>query len=187
MSQVKKMLPATGASSYQDAVFEHVCIRPLRTDDVALLSSFFRSLSDETRYRRFMCPVREVSDGLVLQLASADQQAHVAVAATIADEAGEEAIVAEARYVPCGSNPELSEFALAIRDDWQGLGLGRRLLLLLEQRACAEGFKMLIGETLPHNKNMIKLGQALGYRVVRHAQDFKLMALQKDLSARMPS
>lgn len=141
MNQVERMSAPAATAGCKDAVFEHVCIRALGSEDAGRLSMFFRSLTDEARYRRFMSPVREVSDGLVLQLANADQRAHVAVAATIEDEDGVEVIVGEARYVPCDTDPDASEFALAVRDDWQGRGLGRRMLTLLERRASIDGLK----------------------------------------------
>jgi acetyltransferase len=79
-------------------------------------------------------------------------------------EGGAETEVAVARYV---SNPdgESCEFALVVADNWQGRGLGRRLMEQLIDVARARGLRSMVGHVLAENRGMLALAQKLGFVV----------------------
>src|SRR5919107_1663133 len=109
-----------------------VRVRPIEPEDRAALVAAFERLSPETRYRRFFGPVNELSRRALDHLTVVDHADHEALVAL--DE--EDAIVGVARYVRIGEGE--AEPAIVIADDWQGRGLGSRLLALLVERARAE-------------------------------------------------
>jgi acetyltransferase len=88
-----------------------------------LLRTFFRRLSAESRYRRFMTPLRELPDTLADRFADIDYHRHLALLAEVFNEAGQETVIAEARYVVDENDPGTCEIALAVADEWQSHGI----------------------------------------------------------------
>jgi acetyltransferase len=80
--------------------------------------------------------------------------------------------------------PGAAEFAIVLSDDWQGRGLGRRLLGELIAAAQRGGVRRLYGTTLLENAAMIALAQSLSF-VVTNDPDVATMTL--DLGASEPS
>ena len=72
----------------------------------------------------------------------------------------------EARYVLGHDRAGHAEFALAIADDFQGLGLGRALLQRLAAHAAANGVGVLFGHVLEDNAPMLALMRRLGATLV---------------------
>ena len=93
-----------------------VTIRPTLPQDVELQRTFFRSLSAESRYCRFMTRLSELPETLVERFTSIDYRAHVALLAEVFDEAGHETMIGEARYVVEERDPTTCEFAIAVAD-----------------------------------------------------------------------
>jgi len=113
-----------------------VTIRPTLPQDLELQRQFFRTLSAENRYRRFMTPVNDLPETLVERLASIDYRSHLALLAEVFED-GRETMIGEARYVVDAADPATCEFAIAVADDWQARGIARALLGRLERQAAA--------------------------------------------------
>ena len=88
--------------------------------------------------------------------------------AFVALHAGE--LVADARVVADPDNVS-AEFALLVRSDWIGKGLGYVLLSTLVQYCRQRGTRQIFGDVLASNQRMLELGKALGFRAVRDAPD----------------
>ena len=56
-----------------------------------------------------------------------------------------------------------AEFAVLVRSDLKGLGLGRRLLEKLIAYTQSHGLQRLNGITMPNNRGMIGLARKLGF------------------------
>lgn len=78
------------------------------------------------------------------------------------EQDGREVQVGAARYV---TNPdgESCEFAIAVADEWQRHGLGRRLLDVLSEVARARGISAMVGYVLASNTSMLSLCERLGF------------------------
>lgn len=157
-------------------------IRPSNPNDRDKLGEFFQSLSAPARCNRFLSSVAKVSASVLDLFATADQANHVALVAT-QETANSETIIAEARYVISPQNRLTAEFALTVADDWQGHGIGRHLLSLLEKLAGERRLQSLWGDTTPANLAMIGLASQCGFGRRRHPQDFKLARLEKAITA----
>ena len=87
-----------------------------------------------------------------------------------------ERIVGVSRYV---TNPDQSscEFALVVADDFNGKGLGSRLMESIMDVARDKGLAEIEGLVLANNSGMLKLMRGLGYQVKSYAEDpdFKLV------------
>lgn len=85
-------------------------------------------------------------------------------------------IVGVSRYV---TNPDQSscEFALVVADDFNGKGLGSRLMLSIMDVARDKGLAEIDGLVLANNPGMLKLMRSLGFVVKPFPEDadFKLV------------
>ena len=144
-------------------------VRPIRPEDAAMHREFFNRLSDETRYNRLMNTLREMSPAMLVRFTQLDYAREMALIGVV-EENGEDAIVGVARYA---SNPDRDscEFALTIRDDFQGKGLGRILMEQLFDAARQNGLTTMEGEIFANNTNMLKLMTKLGFELGPHAED----------------
>jgi len=158
-----------------------VTIRPTLPQDADLQRQFFRSLSPQSRYRRFMTGFDELPEVLVERFASIDYRRHLALLGEVF-EGGREIMIAEARYVVDEHDPETCEFAITVADDWQANGLARTLLDRLERQAAASGLRRMAADTLLANVAMIGLATRAGYSVEASREDADLARLEKTLA-----
>ncbi|RZJ08049.1 MAG: GNAT family N-acetyltransferase [Rubrivivax sp.] len=138
-------------------------LRPLGPGDVCAEQRFFNSLSLDSRHQRFHFGLRELSPALLKLLTDVDQRLHRAWVAE-ADAPGRP-VIADARFVCDPERPAVAEFALAVADDWQGRGLGRRLLAHLVTEARQQGVQRLFGDVLASNRRMLSLMREFGARL----------------------
>ena len=146
-----------------------VVVRPVLAFDAAAEQDFVRALSAASRLRRFHFGLRELPPSLLRAMTEVDHERHVAIVAEAFDADDEPTIVADARYVR-GPTEDLTadeaEFAVAVADAWQGVGLGRALMRHLGRHATRQGIRRLVGDVLPDNGAMFALADALGGRLV---------------------
>jgi GNAT superfamily N-acetyltransferase len=136
-----------------------VLIRPIAPEDKPLLSAGLRRLSPESAMRRFLSPKVSFSAAELRYLTEVDQVDHIALVAVDAISGG---LVAVARSVRV--SPDTAEVALVVGDPWQGMGLGRRLLELLAERAGVQRFS---GTMLATNRGAVRLMRGFGTHVDR--------------------
>jgi len=122
-------------------IHDRVEIRPLTDADRAGLAEEFSHLSLETRRRRFGGTASSLTDRDLDRLTNIDHRNHEAVAAVIPDR---DRIVGVARYIGLPTDPGAAEVAIEVDDEWQGRGLGRRLMSQLIDRARVNGFVSLV-------------------------------------------
>jgi RimJ/RimL family protein N-acetyltransferase len=157
-----------------------VVIRPLEKSDVSKLAAFFRNLSPHSRHRRFHGAVNELPPALMAQLAQPDAEHQVALLAVVA-RGGRETVLGEVRYAITGTSRR-AEFAIAVADAAQGLGLGGRLMRGLLHCAQANRIAELYGDVLPDNRAMLALARGCGFAVRRDPDDARLLRVERALS-----
>jgi len=159
---------------------ERAVIRPVLPQDQDLTAAFFGDLSPRARQQRFLSAMRSLPPGLLERLTQVDYTSHLALVAEVFRD-GRERVIAEARYA-VGWDRSEAEFAIAVAEPWQGLGLARRLLETLGRRAAEAGIRRLVGETLDTNERMLKFAQRAGFSITRSLDTRGLMRLQKTLA-----
>ncbi|MDT3678691.1 MAG: GNAT family N-acetyltransferase [Burkholderiaceae bacterium] len=163
-----------------------VLVRPVLPQDAALQQQFVRELSPTSRYRRFHGPMRELSADTLDYLTQVDYRSHLALLAETFDPRGEEVQVAEVRYVrregEAGRlDAGIADFAIAVADEWQGAGLGSRMLDALVRSARDGGVRRLEGSVLADNEPMRALVRARGWRIRRDPDDARLVIAWLDV------
>jgi acetyltransferase len=168
---------------------QRVAVRPPLPQDLDLLAGFFAALSDQARYFRFMTKYRALSEAMARGFVEVDHVRHVALMAYVTNEGGGQTMVGEARYILGADAAGGAEFAVAVADNWQGLGLARALLARLSGHAAAAGVRRLVADTLASNAAMLELARAAGFTVSGNGADRRLLRLVKELSpkARAPA
>ena len=156
-------------SLWQLADGTNIKIRPIRPEDASIEQSFVRDLSSKSRYFRFMQGLNELTQQMLVRFTQLDYNRELALIAVL-ELAGEETELGVARYV---MNPdgESCEFALVVADKWQHKGLGSHLMSALIEAARQNGFKMMNGEILANNHNMLKLTENLGFSLHTSSDD----------------
>lgn len=117
---------------------ERIFVRPIKEGDAVLLKDLFSKLSQETIIARFLGPMKSLPDDMLFQFTHIDYVNNFALVATICEEIIE-SVVAVARYA-WYSEIQMPESAFAIRDDWQGKGLGTILFRYIAEAAMKNGF-----------------------------------------------
>jgi acetyltransferase len=158
-----------------------VTIRPVLPQDAELQRAFFRSLSGEARYYRFMTRLKDLPEALLEHFSRVDYRGHLALLAEVF-EGRQEIMVGEARYVLDARDSGTCEFAIAVADAWHGSGLARLLLEGLEREAAASGVRRLVANTLVSNGPMLGLARRAGYAVTANPEDATLARLEKRLA-----
>jgi len=157
-----------------------VKLRAVRADDKDKLQATLRGLSAESRYARFMAPLRELSPQMLERATRPDAERELQLVAAVG-EGGQEKIVAGARYSAAPGSRDC-EFAIAIIDEWQGQGLARPLLESLMRAARARGFERMEGYILASNSRMLGLAKRLGFTEVTSPEGPTVRMMQCDLA-----
>lgn len=137
----------------------HVRVRQGHRSDKELLLRGFERLGPESRYRRFLTPVSELSDAMARYLTEVDHHDHEAIIA-LDEETGEG--IGVVRYVCDPERPGAAEFAVTVADDWQRRGLGTLLLEVISARAREEGITTFTALLLASNQEMMDVLEHLG-------------------------
>lgn len=142
-----------------------VTVRPVLPQDADAEQAFTMALSPVSRRQRFHGAVKLLPDWLLHEMTAIDYQRQVALVAEAVADDGETRLVADARYVLVDDMPGSAEFALAVADDWRGIGLGRGMLERLARHAWRQGLRRLEGAVLVDNAPMLGLLASLGATV----------------------
>ncbi len=161
-----------------------ITIRPIRAEDLALEQEFVNGLSAYTGYQRLMSARRPSLEELV-RFTDIDRERELALIATTPVQ-GRERQIGVARYVK-ESSPGDAEFAIVLSDDWQGRGLGTKLLMSLVVAARSHGVRRLVGTTLSVNTGMLALGRKLGFKLATDSRSATITNLTLDLAAWSPA
>jgi GNAT superfamily N-acetyltransferase len=137
----------------------HVRVRQGRRSDRMLLLCGFERLSPESRYRRFLAPMPQLSEAMVRHLIEVDHHDHEAIIA-LDEESGEG--IGVVRYFRITERRDAAEFAVTVIDDWQRRGLGTLLLEVLSARAREEGITTFTALMLASNQEMMEVLYSLG-------------------------
>ncbi len=138
-----------------------VHIRPVRPEDERLYGDFFERLSaDDIRLRLFM-PLKELSHAFLARLTQIDYAREMAFIALSPDG---RSLLGVSRLA---AEPDLqiAEYAIIVRSDLQGRGLGWLLMARLIDYARTEGLRELSGHVLAENTTMLRMCGELGFEI----------------------
>ena len=139
-------------------------LRPVRPEDGAAHLRFFDALTpDDVRYRMFV-RIRELQPSQLARFTQIDYDREMAFIATRTGADGLPETLGVGRVVADPDNVS-AEFAVTVRSDLKGHGLGRILMQKLIDYCRSRGTREIVGEALPQNNRIIALVKKLGFTV----------------------
>lgn len=140
-----------------------ILLRPILPEDEPIHAQFINSVSKEDLYNRFFSDVGEFNHEALANLTQIDYDREMAFVAVAFDENGPSIIgVARALITPDNSD---AEFAILVRSDLKGKGLGKLLMQKIISYCQIKGTKQMSGMTMPTNRGMLSLAQSLGFEL----------------------
>jgi len=137
-------------------------VRPVRPEDAPAHLEFFAALDPSDVRARAMAAVSMLRPGDVARLTQIDYDREMAFVATRQrpDGSSETLGVARSHATPDRAS---AEFAVIVRSDLKGKGLGGVLMAKLIAHCRSAGVGEIVGETFADNDKMLKMARALGF------------------------
>jgi acetyltransferase len=173
-----RLAPADGADPlarlailpYPDALERQVdtslgvlTLRPIRPEDAPAHQAFFRALTPQDVHLRMFSSARELSDAQLARFTQIDYAREMAFILTRPAMDGRETL----GVVRVVADPDgiAGEFAIVVRSDLHGKGLGAILMTALVDYCRARGMREITGVALAENFAMHALARAHGFSV----------------------
>ena len=143
-----------------------VFVRPVRPEDEAMYRTFFQQVSQEDLRLRFFAPVKEFSHAFIARLTQIDYARAFVLCATL--ENGE---MLGAVRLMLDADCETGEYAILLRSDQKGRGLGWALMKMMIEYAEREGLLLVEGQVLSDNTTMLGMCEQLGFKIRDEVDD----------------
>ncbi|MFW5898298.1 MAG: GNAT family N-acetyltransferase [Candidatus Saliniplasma sp.] len=138
--------------------------RPMKPTDDELLKDLFYSLSDESRYKRFMSARKDLHHDRRQDFVQINFKKEMAIVVIDPKIEGPDRMVGEADYrIKEGQN--IAEISVMVRDKYQSMGIGSALVEYLTMIAKNQGLYGFTAEVLADNKKMLKVFEKMGYDI----------------------
>lgn len=135
-------------------------MRPIRPEDTQLIDTALENTAPEDLRMRFLSPLRRLPRQLAARLTQIDYDREMAFVVFTDESQTEVAGVGRLSEDP---NRERAEYAVLVRTDRQGLGLGYALMAHLVAYAKSRGVGELFGHVLRENAPMLDLCEQFGF------------------------
>jgi acetyltransferase len=145
-------------------------LRPIRPADSQQLMIFYANATPADMRLRFFMSRRDVPHSELARYSQIDYDREMTFIALATHASGDQTMVAEVRAV-CDPDNVSAEFAIQVATDWQGKGLGRRLLDKMTKYLHERGTAELVGQCLPENIGMASLARQAGFEVTLNANE----------------
>jgi acetyltransferase len=138
-------------------------LRPIRPEDAPAHQVFFHALTPEDVHFRMFGMMRELPPSQLARFTQIDYAREMAFIATREGGAAEETLgVARVSVDPDNT---VGEFAIVVRSDLKGHGLGRMLMACLLDYCRERGLLVVRGVALGDNARMHALARSCGFNV----------------------
>ncbi|QDF39343.1 bifunctional acetate--CoA ligase family protein/GNAT family N-acetyltransferase [Bradyrhizobium symbiodeficiens] len=138
-----------------------IFVRPMRPEDEPTIHEFLRHVTAHDLRLRFFAPMKEFTHEFIARLTQLDYARAMAFIAF--DEATGEMVGVVRLH--SDSIYESGEYAILLRSDLKGRGLGWALMQLIINYAKSEGLKVISGDVLKENTVMLEMCRQLGFEV----------------------
>ena len=152
-------------------------VRPIRPEDEALYPPFFAAVTPFDLRLRFFAPVKEFSHAFIARFTQID---YARAMAFIAIDPATNQMLGVVR-LHCDANYDSGEYAILVRSDLKGRGIGWLLMRMIIEYARAEGIRRIEGQVLRENTTMLAMCAELGFHLARDADDPGILDVSLDL------
>src|SRR6266446_1082662 len=136
-----------------------ILVRPVRPEDEPLYPPFLAAVTQQDLRLRFFAPVKEFGHTFIARFTQIDYaraMAFIAIEESSGNMLGVVRLHADANY-------ERGEYAVLVRSDLKGRGLGYLLMQMIIEYARAEDLKVIEGQVLRENTAMLAMCRELGF------------------------
>ncbi len=148
---------------------ETVLLRPVRPEDEPAHEDFVQKVSAEDFRLRFFSPMRALPHTEMARFTQIDYEREMAFIATrLMGDHGEPPHAETLGVVRAITDPDnlRAEFAVLVRTDMKGLGLGEALMRKIIDYCRQRGTREIVGDILRENQAMRTLASELGFQPV---------------------
>jgi acetyltransferase len=153
-------------------------MRPVVPADVALYPQFLARVSPGDLRLRFLAPRRNFPDQMLKRLTQLDYDRDIAF---VALQKGTGMLAGIGRLC-CDPDHTRGEYALLVRTDLQGRGLGWELLQQIIAYARAEHIQRIEGTVLGENQKMVAMCREFGFSLALHPNEPGLFLVTLDVT-----
>ncbi len=140
-------------------------LRPIRPTDEALHRAFLHQVDPADLYFRFFHAIKDWSHQQLARFTQIDYDREMALIAVRTASTGSDEILGVARCIADPDNQD-AEFAILVRSDFHGHGLGYALMQKLITYSTRRGTQRLVGYVLNENRAMLELSSELGFKTL---------------------
>lgn len=160
-------------------------LRPIRPEDEPNHHVLVSKMTPEDIRFRFFGLVHELPHSEMARLTQIDYDREMAFISEFTHEDGTKETLGVVRTVTDPDN-EKAEFAVLVRSDLKGTGLGKRLLTKMIEYCRSRGTAVIVGQVLKDNIRMLKFVEHLGF-VQTKTIDGDIVEVEYDLSKPPPT
>jgi acetyltransferase len=151
-------------------------LRPLRPEDEPMLHDLAAHMSHEDLRLRFFTPVQGLTHAVAARLSQLDYDRELALLAEL------DGMALGIAHFFADPDKLRAEYAIAVRSNWKGRGVGFLLMTRLIHIARQRGIGELVGEVLRENEPMLQMCRELGFSIVPQRADLAIMLVRKILT-----
>ena len=142
-----------------------VTLRPIRPEDEPQHARFLTTVKPDDLQMRFFHAVRTFAHSQLARFTQIDYDREMAFIATAHAATGEEETLGVVRVI-CDPDGTRGEFAILVRSDLKGKGLGALLMGKIVRYCRTRGVRELFGDVLATNPAMLALTRKIGFQRV---------------------
>jgi acetyltransferase len=151
-------------------------MRPLRPEDEPMLVDLATHMSREDLRLRFFTTVAGLTHTVAARLSQLDYDRELGLLAEC------EGVTLGVAHFFADPDKLRADYAVAVRSDWQGRGVGFALMTRLIEIARQRGIGELTGEVLRENKPMLQMCRELGFGIRPNQNDPSIVLVGKRLA-----
>jgi len=138
-----------------------VLLRPIKPEDEPMIGEMLATMSREALARRFFEGIPEFTHERLVRFTNIDYEREIAIVAELT-EGKRKRIIGVGRLM---GDPErgTGEFTVLVHDEFQGKGLGFKLVDIIIGVAEEKGFAQITGSITSDNERMLELTRTLGF------------------------
>jgi acetyltransferase len=158
----------------------HLLVRPVRPEDAPLYGPFFAKVTAEDLRLRFFAPIKTFTHAIIARFTQIDYaraMAFVAIEKSSGELLGVVRVHANADY-------DRGEYAILVRSDYKGRGLGWLLMQLIIDYARTEGIKTIESQVLRDNTVMLAMCREFGFEIAPDPDDAEICIVTLALAKR---
>ncbi|UEM21244.1 bifunctional acetate--CoA ligase family protein/GNAT family N-acetyltransferase [Skermanella mucosa] len=137
-------------------------LRPIRPEDEPIIHRMFERMTPEDIRLRFFAPMKRLSHQMAAKLTQIDYDREMALVAVAQMADGQDELYGIVRIAADPDNQK-AEYAVMVRSDMKGKGLGYVLMTQIIEYARSRGIGEVFGEVLRENTTMLAMCHELGF------------------------